>query len=134
MAQADPTDEQRDHLERHIAGIGHNHGPALLEHSERILEHTARHHRLKAQLTGIRVMLDMLRSEIAGEYKLPAPTTQYVSARLLLVAAVTGVGLQLSHFQHFFSTLRSSRVSSPRYAEKSKNMSIGASRATLPIY
>ena len=90
MAKAELTAEQRDHLERHVAGIGHNQGPALLEHSEKIIEHAARHHRFKAELTGIRVMLDMLRSEIAGEYELPATTTGYVSAGLLLVAAITG--------------------------------------------
>ena len=52
MAKADLTAEQRDHLERHVAGIGHNQGPALLEHTEEIIE-PARHHRLKAELTGI---------------------------------------------------------------------------------
>jgi hypothetical protein len=61
-------------LERHVASIGHNQGPVLLQHSDRIVEHAARHHRLKAELTGILVMLDMLRSEIAGEYELPATT------------------------------------------------------------
>lgn len=98
MVQVDLTSEQRDHLERHVAGIGHNQGPALLEHSERIVEHAARHHRLKAELTGIRVMLDMLRSEIAGEYELPATTTGYVSAGILLVAAITGVGIATQPF------------------------------------
>ena len=53
MAKAELTAEQRDHLEQHVAGIGHNQGPALLEHSEKIIEHAARHHRLKAELTGI---------------------------------------------------------------------------------
>jgi len=134
MAKAELTAEQRDHLEQHVAGVGHNQGPALLEHSEKIIEHAARHPRLKAELTGIRVMLDMLRSEIAGEYELPATTTGYVSAGLLLVAAITGVGIVTQPFLHFFSTLRSSPVSSPRYAVKSKNMSIGAQRATRPIY
>jgi tetrahydromethanopterin S-methyltransferase subunit C len=47
---------------------------------------------LKAELTGIRVMLDMLRSEIAGEYELPPTTIGYVSAGLLLTAAISGVG------------------------------------------
>jgi hypothetical protein len=93
MAKADVTPEQRDHLERHVAGIGHNQGPVLLQHSDRIVEHAARHHRLKAELTGIRVMLDMLRSEIAGEYELPATTIGYVSAGLLLTAAISGVGI-----------------------------------------
>src|SRR5215472_14691083 len=98
MAKADLTAEQRDRLERTVAGIGHNQGPALLEHSDKIVEHAARHHRLKAELTGIRVMLDMLRSEIAGEYKLPATTTGYVSVGLLLVAAITGVGILTQPF------------------------------------
>ena len=98
MAKGELTAEQRDHLEQHVAGIGHNQGPALLEHSEKIIEHAARHHRLKAELTGIRVMLDMLRSEIAGEYELPATTTGYVSAGLLLVAAITGVGIATQPF------------------------------------
>jgi len=98
MAKAELTVEQRDHLEQHVAGIGHNQGPALLEHSEKIIEHAARHHRLKAELTGIRVMLDMLRSEIAGEYELPATTTGYVSAGLLLVAGITGVGIVTQPF------------------------------------
>ena len=52
MAKAELTAEQRDHLEQHVAGIGHNQGPALLEHTEEIIE-PARHHRLKAELTGI---------------------------------------------------------------------------------
>jgi len=98
MAKADLTAEQRDHLERHVAGIGHNQGPALLEHSERIVDHVARHHRLKAELTGIRVMMDMLRSEITGEYRLPATTTSYVTAGLVLVAAITGVGIATQPF------------------------------------
>jgi hypothetical protein len=98
MAKADLTAEQRDHLERHVASIGHNQGPALMEHSERIVEHAARHHRLKAELAGIRAMLDMLRSEIAGEYELPATTTRYVSAGLVLVAAITGVGIVTQPF------------------------------------
>ena len=98
MAKAELTAEQRDHLEQHVAGIGHNQGPALLEHSDKIVEHAARHHRLKAELTGIRVMLDMLRSEMAGEYKLPATTTLYVSAGLVLVATITGVGIPTQPF------------------------------------
>ena len=98
MAKAELSVEQRDHLEQHVAGIGHNQGPVLLEHSEKIIEHAARHHRLKAELTGIRVMLDMLRSEIAGEYELPATTTGYVSAGLLLVAGITGVGIVTQPF------------------------------------
>ena len=97
MAKADLTAEQRDHLERHVAGIGHNQGPALLEHTEEIIE-PARHHRLKAELTGIRVMLDMLRSEITGEYELPATTTRYVTAGVVLVAAITGVGIATQPF------------------------------------
>ena len=52
MAKGELTAEQRDHLEQHVAGIGHNQGPALLEHTEEIIE-PARHHRLKAELTGI---------------------------------------------------------------------------------
>ena len=95
MAKAELTAEQRDHLEQHVAGIGHNQGPALLEHSEKIIEHAARHHRLKAELTGIRVMLDMLRSEIAGEYELPATTTAMLapgSCWLLLSLVRSGGG------------------------------------------
>ena len=46
-------------------------------------------------------MLDMLRSEIAGEYELPATTTGYVSAGLLLVAAITGVGIVTQPFSAF---------------------------------
>jgi hypothetical protein len=98
VAKADLTAEQRDHLERHVAGIGPNQGPALLKHSERILEHAARHHRLKDELTGIRVMLDMLRSEIAGDYDLPATTIGYVSAGLVLVATITGAGIATQPF------------------------------------
>jgi hypothetical protein len=98
MAKPELTAEQRDHLERHVAGFGHNQGPALLEHSEKIVEHAAHHHRLSAELTGIRVMLDMLRSEIAGEYELPATTIRYISAGLLLVAAIAGVGIATQPF------------------------------------
>jgi len=92
MAKAGLTTEQQDHLEQHIAAIGHNQGPALLEHAEKIIEHAGQHPRLKAEVTGIRVMVDMMRSEVAGEYKLPATTVGYISAGLLLVGAMTGVG------------------------------------------
>jgi hypothetical protein len=98
MAKADLTTEQQAHLDKHIAAIGHNQGPALLEHAETIIERAGQHHRLKAELTGIRVMADMMRSEVAGEYKLPATTVGYVSAGLLLVAAITGVGIVTQPF------------------------------------
>jgi hypothetical protein len=93
MPSPELTPEQHEHLNRHIAAIGHNHGPALVERREEILERAGRHHRLRTELIGIRAMFDMLHSDIAGEYVLPATTAGYVAAGLGLVALITGVSI-----------------------------------------
>jgi hypothetical protein len=93
MSSPQLTPEQHEHLASHVATIGHNRGPALIEHQEEILERAARHHRLRAELTGIRVMFDMLRSDVQGEYVLPAKTVAYISVGIGLVAAITGFSI-----------------------------------------
>jgi hypothetical protein len=87
------TPEQSEHLERHIAGIGHNQGPALVEHADEILERVAGHHRLKSELTAIRVMLDMLRSHLKAEYVLPKVTAGYVTACVAFASVITGLSI-----------------------------------------
>lgn len=91
MAQVTP--EQAQHLETHAAGIGHNLGPALDEHAEVIQEKVAQHPELKRYATEIRVMFDMMRSHLSGEYLLPPKTRAYVFGGLALVAAMTTVGI-----------------------------------------
>jgi hypothetical protein len=90
--------EQQAHLDTHVAGIGHNQGPALLDHADTILERAHGHHRLRAEAAGIRVMLDMLRSHVAGEYVLPTSTAAYVAAGLSLVGVITGVAVVTQPF------------------------------------
>jgi len=85
--------EQSAHLERHVAGIGHNQGPTLVEHADEILERVAGHDRLKAELTSIRVMLDMLRSHLNGERVLSKPVEGYVMMCLIVASAITGLGI-----------------------------------------
>ena len=91
MTKPDLTAEQKSQLETHIAGIGHNQGPKLVDHAEEILKGAAGHHRLKDELTGIRVMFDMLRSQLSGEYAMPPMVVGYVIACLGFIAALTGV-------------------------------------------
>jgi hypothetical protein len=87
------TAEQHDHLDKHVAGIGHNQGPTLVAHADEILANVAQHHHLRTEATRIRVLVDMLRSHIAGEHLLPALTAGYVIAGVALVAGITGVGI-----------------------------------------
>lgn len=87
------TTEQQDHLDKHIAGIGHNQGPILVEHADEILMNVAKHPHLKKEAARIRVMLDMLRSHVVGEHLLPTLTAGYVFAGVALLAVITGVGI-----------------------------------------
>ncbi len=56
MANASITTEQRERLEKFVAGIGHNQGPALDAHVESISKHVAQLHGLRAEATRIRVI------------------------------------------------------------------------------
>lgn len=87
------TPEQKEHLDKHVAGIGHNQGPALVAHADEILAKVAKHHRLKSEATRIRVMVDMLRSHVAGEHLLPTTTAAYASFGVALVAGITGAAI-----------------------------------------
>jgi hypothetical protein len=87
------TAEQHERLDQHVAGIGHNQGPTLVAHADDILANVAKHHHLRSEATRIRVLLDMLRSHLAGEHLLPTGTAVYVAAGVALVAAITGVGI-----------------------------------------
>lgn len=93
MPPSSLNDAQNDELEKRIASIGHNQGPALVARADEILESAATHHRLKAELTGIRVMLDMLRSHLSGERLMPFRTTGYVVVGLSLVCLLTGLSI-----------------------------------------
>jgi hypothetical protein len=98
MSSPQLSPEQQEHLTRQIEAIGHNRGPALIEHRDEIIERAARHHRLRAEVIGIRVMFDMLRSDVNGEYVLPAPTNAYVAVGVGLVAAITGFSIVAEPF------------------------------------
>jgi hypothetical protein len=87
------TAEQHDHLDKHVAGIGHNQGPTLVAHTDEILANVADHHLLRTEATRIRVLLDMLRSHLAGEHLLPTLTAGYVFGGVTLIAGITGVGI-----------------------------------------
>ncbi len=89
MPDTSITTEQKQHLEKFVAGIGHNQGPALEAHADALQEHVSRHHGLKAQATSIRVMLDMMRSHLKGEYLLPETTAAYVFGGAAIVGAIT---------------------------------------------
>jgi hypothetical protein len=93
MAKATLSPEQTEHFDRHIAGIGHNLGPALQQHAEEIHARATAHPELKKYATEIRVMVDMLRSHLSGERPLPAKTSAYVFGGLALVATMTSVGI-----------------------------------------
>jgi hypothetical protein len=92
MAKATLSPEQTEHFDRHIAGIGHNLGPALQQHAEEIHARATAHPELKKYATEIRVMVDMLRSHLSGERPLPAKTSAYVFGGLALVATMTSIG------------------------------------------
>ena len=93
MEQPNLTAEQKAHLDTHLAGIGHNLGPKLEEHAEAVQEQVSRHDKLRAEATNIRVMFDMMRSHLSGEYLLPETTSAYVFGGLALVATMTGLGI-----------------------------------------
>jgi hypothetical protein len=93
MPNTELSHEQHEHLHRHIIGFGHNQGPALIEHADTVLERATQHHRLHAELTGIRVMFDMMRSHVAGEYVLPPTTAAYVASGLTIIGLITGVSI-----------------------------------------
>ena len=89
MEQPNLTAEQKAHLDTHVAGIGHNLGPTL----ETIQEKVSQHSKLRAEATNIRVMFDMMRSHLSGEYLLPETTSAYVFGGLALVATMTGLAI-----------------------------------------
>jgi hypothetical protein len=93
MAKPQVTPEQAEQLETQAAAIGHNLGPALDEHAEAIQAKVAQHHELKAYATEIRVMFDMMRSHLSGDYLLPEKTRVYVFGGVALVAVMTTVGI-----------------------------------------
>ena len=93
MTNPDLTAEQKELLERHVAGIGHNLGPRLNEQADEIQKRVAGHHRLRAEATTIRVMLDMMRAHLSGEYLLPQRVSAYVASGLVLVCAITGISI-----------------------------------------
>jgi hypothetical protein len=93
MAQSSPTREQEEALGKHVAGIGHNLGPALDERAEALKAAAAEHPELQKFATHIRVMLDMLRSHLKGEHLMSHQTSGYVFGGLALVAAMTSVGI-----------------------------------------
>jgi hypothetical protein len=93
MAKPQVTPEQAAQLETHAAAIGHNLGPSLDEHADAIQAKVAEHHELKHYATEIRIMLDMMRSHLSGEYLLPEKTRAYVFGGLALVAVMTTVGI-----------------------------------------
>jgi hypothetical protein len=92
------TSEQHAHLDDHIAGIGHNQGPALLDHADTLLERAHTHHRLREEAAALRVMLDMLRAHVSGDYVLPARVAGFVAAGLSLVGVMTGVAIVTQPF------------------------------------
>jgi hypothetical protein len=87
------TPEQKSTLEKHVATIGHNQGPALVARSDEIVGHVAKHHLLKHEATRIRVMLDMLRSHLSGQHLLPTTTVSYASMGIILATGITGLGV-----------------------------------------
>jgi len=93
MAEPTITREQKEELDKHIAGIGHNQGPALLAHADEIQKQVAKHHHLRTEATRIRVLFDMLRSHVEGEYLMPTNSTGYVVAGIGLVATMTGAAI-----------------------------------------
>jgi len=93
MEQPTLTAEQKADLDTHVAGIGHNLGPTLDDHAETIQEKVSQHSKLRAEATNIRVMFDMMRSHLSGEYLLPETTSAYVFGGLALVATMTGLGI-----------------------------------------
>jgi hypothetical protein len=93
MAEPTITREQKEELDKHIGGIGHNQGPALLAHAEEIQRQVAKHHHLRTEATRIRVLFDMLRSHVDREYPMPTGTTSYVIAGIGLVATMTGAAV-----------------------------------------
>jgi hypothetical protein len=93
MAQSSLTREQESALTEHVAGIGHNLGPALGEHAEAIHAGAARHPHLQEVATHVRVMLDMVRSHLSGEHPMSKETSAYVFGGLALVATMTGIGV-----------------------------------------
>jgi hypothetical protein len=93
MEQPNLTTEQKAHLDTHLAGIGHNLGPKLEQQAEAVQEQVSQHSKLRAEATKIRVMFDMMRSHLSGEYLLPETTSAYVFGGLALVATMTGLAV-----------------------------------------
>jgi len=93
MAESTITREQKEELDKHVAGIGHNQGPALLAQADEIQRQVAKHHHLRTEATRIRVLFGMLRSHVEGEHLMPTSSTSYVIAGIGLVATMTGAAI-----------------------------------------
>jgi hypothetical protein len=89
----DLTPEQKTSLDKQVASIGHNQGPALVARTDEIVGHVAKHHLLGREATRVRVMLDMLGSHLKGEHLLPVKTAQYATAGIVLATAIAGLQL-----------------------------------------
>jgi hypothetical protein len=77
MSSPQLSPEQQEHLTRQIEAIGHNRGPALIEHRDEIIERAARHHRLRAEVIGIRAV-----AEPFGAVLLDAVVVSFIIASL----------------------------------------------------
>lgn len=75
MAKTKITTEQRESLNKFIAGIGHNQGPVLEPYINSIPKHLAKHRDPSAEPMRIRVILDLMRSHLAGDYLLSKEKT-----------------------------------------------------------
>jgi len=98
MNKSNVTAEQTRQLETHAATIGHNLGPALDEHAGEIQAKVAEHPELRHYAAEIRVMFDMMRSHLSGEYLLPQKTLAFVFGGLALVAVMTTAGIVTEPF------------------------------------